>query len=630
MASRPVFEQNLARLRRRHARLAEAVAAADASAIEVVHGPTGAITLADRDVRLASAYDPRGEGERLAASVPEPADLLVAVGLSLGHHVEAFLARGRKPVIVYEPSVERLRAVLELRELDWIQRPEVHWADAPDQLGDLYGSLYSPGLAGRLLVHPVVLRLDPDAAREVAVRVARVKSAVEIAAQTRVQMTAAWSALTAHNAPSLLRTPSASRLFGAFDGVPAVVAAAGPSLDKQLPLLAREQDRLLIVAIGQALPALRRAGIRPDLVHVVESKDVSHQLEDGADTSLVVPPSVHPRLFEVPVAARFVSYPAPNALGRWIAGALGDEQWLPGGATVAQSAVHLAVALGANPILLIGQDLAFTGGRVYASGSAYDMVSFEEVEPGRYVFRGLEEKKALLGIEPPPEPAPPGDLVWVEGWDGDRVPTSKLYASFAEYYRAIGAWLAQHGLRLVNCTEGGARLPGLDHQPFEATLRTLPARRVAKTRTIRAAFEQGPPRGASRVAARVAGARRSLLRLERAAREGLRRAELASDELHRARGAVRRRDLLRGVARAERRVHRELAGVPWLDVVAQAELYEGEVAALRERDESDPLRAVGMARRLFRTAIDAQDRARLIVDRLEERLAPDTAGGPGA
>ena len=92
-------------------------------------------------------------------------------------------------------------------------------------------------------------------------------------------------------------------------------------------------------------------------------------------------------------------YPAPNALGCWIGRALGERHFLPGGATVAQSAVRLAAALGADPILLVGQDLAFTEGRVYARGSAYDMVGLRAREDGRLrVHRpGREEGAARAG-----------------------------------------------------------------------------------------------------------------------------------------------------------------------------------------------------------------------------------------
>lgn len=239
---------------------------------------------------------------------------------------------------------------------------------------------YATGLCLQVHPHPSLLRLAPDEVREAVGRVAQAKRAVDVSIVTRVQQMAPWATRTMQNAEHLLKTPSASRLFGAFRGVPAVIAAAGPSLDQQLPLLAHSAGRLLVLAIGQSLRSLHRAGVEPDLCHAIESIDVSRQFLDSGDPgslSLVLLPSVHPRLFEVPARERFVAYPAGNPLACRVAELLGDHDFFLGGATVAQSAVHLAAAMGANPIFLIGQDLAFTGGRVYAR----DCDQAEELEP---------------------------------------------------------------------------------------------------------------------------------------------------------------------------------------------------------------------------------------------------------
>lgn len=634
MASPRDSEPNLARLRRRHPALAALVAAADASGIERVAGPGGAATLAERGCRLASAYDPAGEGARQAqALAAEPVDLLVAIGFGLGHHLEAF--RARRPsarLLVHEPSPARLRAALALRgDLPWLADPDVAFAADLDDLARAFAGLYVAGLQVRVFVHPALQALDPARARAALARVADAKRSADMVAGTRVAMMETWAALAVENLPHLVATPSASVLFDAFRGVPAVVAAAGPSLDRQLETLRRERHRVLLVAIGQALPALRRAGVEPDLVHVVESKDVSQQLlrEGGSEAlHLVVPPSVHPRLFELPVQARFVGYPQPNGLACWLAAAGGERQWLPGGATVAQSAVHLAARLGANPILLVGQDLAFTGGRVYASGSAYDMVSFRELGDGRYAFTGLAEKKALLGIEPP-SAAASDELLWVDGWEGGRVPTSRSYAAFLEHYRAIGAWWAEHGVRIVNCTEGGARIPGLEHGRLAPLLEALvaPAPEPGRIARLHATAPRLEP---AALAERLAAGRRALAAIEREAGVGARTCRTATSVLLRNLSARRQVAPLRAVARAERRVRRALEALPWLDDLSELDRHRNELAVRRADDGASASAAATAAReaaRLFAATQAAAARARALLDRADQRLT-EAAGSP--
>jgi hypothetical protein len=613
------FDRNLARLRRRHARLADRVASSDAGPVAIERGPTGAVTLVENGLRLASAYDPAAEGRRLAAPIAaESPDLLVAVGLGTGHQLDALRAARPAPMVVYEPSLARWRALLAAREeIEWLDAPDVDCAADLDELSERFGARYASGLAVRTCVQPVVARLDAAIVHTALDRVAQVKRAADATAQTRVAMMRTWSEGVVDNAPRLLATPSFERLRGAFAGVPAVIAAAGPSLDRQLGALAHARERLLVIAIGQSHPALARAGIRADLVHAIESKDVSHQLEAGdpRDLALVVYPSSHPNLFAAPARARFVAYPEPYGIARWFGGALGDARFVPGGATVAQSAVHLAAALGARSIALVGQDLAFTGGRVYASGSAYEMVSFEPAEDGKFAFTNLAEKKALLGIEVPRGSRRTDDLVWVEGWDGAPVPTSRSYAAFLEHYRGIAAHLARQGVALVNCTEGGARIPGLAHEAFGDWIAAQPVTSVGCFERVVDAFDAAPRFGAEALDAPLAQARGALGRLEREARGGRAHAQRAA----RTRGAARsRKDVLRALSRSIERVKETLASIAWLDDVSQASLHAATVAARRAGAAED---AIDEATALIETTLESVASGRILIDRLVARLA---------
>ncbi|HEY4832211.1 MAG TPA: 6-hydroxymethylpterin diphosphokinase MptE-like protein, partial [Waddliaceae bacterium] len=65
---------------------------------------------------------------------------------------------------------------------------------------------------------------------------------------------------------NLLELPKAylgDKLYGKFEGVPAIICGAGPSLDKNLPLLKELEDRALIFAGGSAMNAINTFGILP-------------------------------------------------------------------------------------------------------------------------------------------------------------------------------------------------------------------------------------------------------------------------------------------------------------------------------------------------------------------------------
>jgi len=53
------------------------------------------------------------------------------------------------------------------------------------------------------------------------------------------------------------------QLRGKFEGVPAIICGAGPSLERQLPLLRRLSDRALLIGCGSALTALTHHNLFP-------------------------------------------------------------------------------------------------------------------------------------------------------------------------------------------------------------------------------------------------------------------------------------------------------------------------------------------------------------------------------
>lgn len=627
MESREAFEGNVARLRRRHGLLVRALESADPAEAEVVPGPRGACSVRHRGLLLASAYDPKAEGERLAEEMArEPADLLVAIGFGTGHHLEAYRERNSCPMVIYEPSPARLRAALAARPgLAWLGRKDVIPTHDPELVSRLVPRLYTPGLRIRVYPHPAVLRLDPEAVRDAVQRVARAKEALDITARTKVMMAERWADITVENAPALLRTPSFTRLGGSFRNVPAVIVAAGPSLDKQLPLLRENAHRLLVIAIGQTLATLRKAGIEPDFVHVVESQNVSHQLTSAGDTgnlNLVLLPSSHPSLFELPVRSRFVAWIEANQVGCWMAGALGQKRWLYSGGTVAQTAAFLAAELGANPIALIGQDLAFSGGRAYASGSAYGDVGFSETEDGQFVFTNISHKRRLFGhrVEHDHDSIR-RKLVWVPGWDGEPVPTSVSYASFREHYREVAEHLAQRGFRFANCTEGGARIPGLEHQAFAELLAACPEQPVDGGAVFREAFDAERLPGPEVFREPLARAHRELDGLAREAKSGLARAGKVPSALARARSPERKIEILRGIGRYDKRITRRLAAVRWLDALIQPALHAARAAfSAADAAGPSPERAVEESAQLFETTLEGVERARRLLERLEARL----------
>ncbi|MBI3986970.1 MAG: DUF115 domain-containing protein [Lentisphaerae bacterium] len=158
------------------------------------------------------------------------------------------------------------------------------------------------------------------------------------------------------NLPSIERNAGV-KLNPVPPGTSAIVCGAGPSLARQFELLKSLSGRVLIVAVGHAVPRLWRAGIRPDVVAEGDPHAFMNWPADAGGTGfLVATPEVSPevaRRFEAVLWCAGSSMPFTTVMTRW-----GFE--LPSvrlHKTVTVLALEFAALLGCSRVALVGQDL---------------------------------------------------------------------------------------------------------------------------------------------------------------------------------------------------------------------------------------------------------------------------------
>jgi hypothetical protein len=199
-------------------------------------------------------------------------------------------------------------------------------------------------------------------------------------------------------------TPPLDLLQNAFAGRPAVLVAAGPSLQKNMHLLHELKGegrsggpggrRAVIIAVQTMLKPLLAAGIEPDFVTSLDYNTVStrffENLEESGSTGLVhlvAQPTANWNVLDVFTGTMSLTDHEFAAL--LLKGYFPPRASLKGGATVAHLSLYLAEYLGCDPIILTGQDLGFVDGLYYKPGTAIHETW--GVELGR--FNTLETKE---------------------------------------------------------------------------------------------------------------------------------------------------------------------------------------------------------------------------------------------
>ncbi len=276
-----------------------------------------------------------------------------------------------------------------------------------------------------------------------------------------------WVRNCLRNMRHLAARPAIGVLKGAFAGRPCVIVSAGPSLSKNIEQLRELAGRALIIAGNRSVAPLRHAGIAPDLVVVADPIDLRYQLGNGqldGAGALVLDLVVHPGMYELE-ARRHFTYTSVQEVHATTFGALGQPGLLRAGGSVATTSLALALELGCDPVLFVGQDLAITGDRYYVE-TALDGAARVSVRDGLGTFENLSNdlinavRELHGGVAESRRPVQ--SFLQVPGWDGQPVYTS---LQFDRYRRWLENRAAELGgaVRVINCTEGGAFIQNMEH-----------------------------------------------------------------------------------------------------------------------------------------------------------------------
>jgi 2-polyprenyl-3-methyl-5-hydroxy-6-metoxy-1,4-benzoquinol methylase len=227
------------------------------------------------------------------------------------------------------------------------------------------------------------LIVDPALERERAAEAAQAKVAAARLVLGAIQNNRARRAFagryllnTLTNLPAIATESDVTALFDLFPDVPAVVVAAGPSLDRTIADLRAFAERGLVIAVDTAVRPLLAAGIRP---HVIVSADPSEvnarhllDLPDVRDTWLVAEASIHPTVLPPFADRTFTFKVSDHHPWPWIAARGADRGTLQAWGSVLTTTFDLACRLGCNPIVLAGADLAYTDRLLYCRNTAYE------------------------------------------------------------------------------------------------------------------------------------------------------------------------------------------------------------------------------------------------------------------
>lgn len=223
--------------------------------------------------------------------------------------------------------------------------------------------------------------------------------------------------------------------------IPAIIVSAGPSLDKNVKELKRAEGKSMIIAVDGALRTLMNNKIQPDIAVSIDAKVPKKFFED--------------------VNIKEMNWICTSVTRPWILQEIGgkpfycggfSEEWdraveeevgykippIEIGGSVTSAAFTIAISFGFKKIILVGQDMAFTGGKSHTGG-----VSEAIGDNDQYI-----KSRAR---------------VMVEGIDGKMLETDMQMLLYKRWFEKKIESLKGE-ITVINATEGGARIQGAENR----------------------------------------------------------------------------------------------------------------------------------------------------------------------
>ena len=262
-----------------------------------------------------------------------------------------------------------------------------------------------------------------------------------------------------------------------YKDVPAVVVSAGPTLHENIETLKKYQDNAVILCVGPAYKSLVNAGIKPDFLCVIEDRNCSAQLKglDISEVNMILEPYTNINFQKMQPKKHFLHISnnlPPNNIWAKIAGVNIDEYNSKG--TVSYCALNSARILGCNPIILVGQDLAYINKQLYSKDSVYGdlkLVFNDKTKQYEVIAEDMERYAASISsirVALRRLARYKGKITTIRSITGELLPTEAVYTTFAAN---ISKYTKKYPDRhYINTSMKGAQLDGFENIPLDKAL----------------------------------------------------------------------------------------------------------------------------------------------------------------
>ena len=256
------------------------------------------------------------------------------------------------------------------------------------------------------------------------------------------------------------------QLQNKFDGIPAILVAGGPSLDKNIHLLQQVQDKAVIIAVDTVLPTLLKNDVHPHFLTCIDPNNLTFEkfadiISTVKDTALICSSWINPKTPKTFPADQVFWTFTGNPMEAWLNSILGGNLFTGGASTVAHLNLIAAHILGCDPVIFLGQDLAYPG----PDSSSHAQGTVLQGSAPSDILSTHVEGETVTGI------------------NGEILRTNRSFLMMKKFFESA---IASSPITHINATEGGANIEGTQILTLQKTMDTHCNTQINVTSQIKA------------------------------------------------------------------------------------------------------------------------------------------------
>ena len=423
--------------------------------IEFETAKNGSLSAKRKNLLLHSKYNPEKEADSLVNGFDsEKKDTAIFLGFGLGYGPIEFARKFSEPtlIIIEEDTPSFFSA---LNAIDWspvFEHKKLIFiiGASIEQTGALISNCsYSKTHIFKTKSHTAHNQEYFDSIENV---IFQNKQKEEVNTNTLEKFSRLWLSNSCKNLDYIEKLDGVNKFLNKASGIPFVIIAAGPTLEKILPHLKEIKDRAIIVCVDTALHSCLEFNIEPDFIILADPQyycSLHLEFLKSPKSILVTEIAVYPSVFRFQ-CKEIVLFSSMFPIGKFFENNTNKKGLLAAGGSVTTTAWDFARMCGTSEIYLAGMDLGFPNKETHVRGSKFE----EKIhcESSRTKTSETKNIETLFSAAP----------FYAKNYNGNEILTDKKMQLFSWWFEKNCTTAAAQGIRTFSLTPESLAINGIE------------------------------------------------------------------------------------------------------------------------------------------------------------------------